>query len=72
LAFGSVELQAQEAAWAFTPERVWVNGEYRLLVNPELEDLAGNTPLRVFDTDLRKADPQPSILDLGFRPRPIQ
>ena len=59
----------REFSWRFTPEAAWKPLEYRLQVNPLLEDLAGNTPLRVFDTDLdQPALPQPE-LEIRFRPR---
>ncbi len=38
--------------WALTPESNWEPGRYRLIAGEYLEDLAGNTPARVFDTDL--------------------
>ena len=34
------------------PKTPWQNGDYQLRVHPRLEDLAGNTPERVFDRDL--------------------
>lgn len=36
----------------FRPAADWTAGEHQLVVDGILEDLAGNTPLRVFDTDL--------------------
>jgi len=59
----------REFGWRFTPDAAWQPMEYQLQVNPLLEDLAGNTPLRVFDTDLdQPALPQPD-LEIRFRPR---
>jgi len=36
----------------FTPEEPWRAGKHQLVVNRELQDLAGNTPNTVFDRDL--------------------
>jgi len=69
LVFGTIKLEKNETDWTFAPRDPWVNGGYRLITNQQLEDLAGNTPLRIFDTDLREADPQRAVLDLGFLPR---
>jgi hypothetical protein len=65
---GKVRLDAHQAVWQFTPTAKWLHDDYRILVADDLEDLAGNTPLRVFDTDLTKAAPRAAVLDLGFRP----
>ncbi len=72
LVTGEITLQAKETSWSFLPAKPWLNGGYRLIVDPDLEDLAGNTPRRVFDTDLRNSELDPAVLDLGFRPRPRQ
>lgn len=69
LVSGTIKLEKHETDWTFAPQKRWLNEGYRLIANQELEDLAGNTPLRLFDTDLREADPQPAVLDLGFLPR---
>ena len=72
LVAGAVRLQANETAWAFIPDNAWLNGGYRLIVDQQLEDLAGNTPQRIFDTDLQEGKTLPAVLELGFRPRPPQ
>ncbi|MEO1995985.1 MAG: hypothetical protein ABGZ17_11990 [Planctomycetaceae bacterium] len=59
----------QESGWQFTPQRPWTLDNYRLTVNPLLEDLAGNTPLRVFDTDLDQPEPSQPRLWIDFQPR---
>jgi len=48
---GSVETLAAETAWQFTPDNAWVAGEYQLLIDAALEDLAGNAVGRAFDVD---------------------
>ena len=60
----------EERSWKFTPESRWRSGEHRLMVDPRLEDLAGNSPVRVFDRDLTRPedDPMPSAtLVVTFR-----
>ncbi|MCY4365556.1 MAG: hypothetical protein OXE17_04955 [Chloroflexi bacterium] len=52
-----------ERSWQFEPEMPWVEGVYRLLVARQLEDLAGNSPLRVFDRDMTEPDDGPSHTD---------
>jgi hypothetical protein len=46
-----------QASWSFIPENAWRDDPYQLLVNPLLEDLAGNTLMSPFDADM---SPQPS------------
>ncbi len=50
---------ASEESWLFTPDSPWGEGRYRLLVEPRLEDVAGNSLLRVFDRDVTKDEPPP-------------
>lgn len=66
---GTVGVSDSETVWQFTPDDVWKPQEYQLLVSPLLEDLAGNTPLRVFDTDLSEPVPDAPDLSVSFRPR---
>jgi len=69
LVAGRIDVGKLEAGWSFVPKAPWANEAYRLAVNPLLEDLAGNTPNRVFDTDLTAAAQSPPVLILPFRPR---
>lgn len=48
-----------EWRWSFTPDAPWQTGEYALVVEPRLEDVAGNSPARVFDRDVTKAKDAP-------------
>ena len=57
---GRGEVGAAESSWTFTPASPWKDGEYRLVVNSKLEDLAGNTAVRVFDRDVTVAGEAPS------------
>jgi len=69
LVAGQINVGELEACWSFVPNAPWANEEYRLVVNPLLEDLAGNTPNRIFDTDLTATAQSPSVLILPFHPR---
>ena len=61
---GSVEVDEGERRWRFRPDRPWSPGRYGLHVHPALEDLAGNTPTRLFDvataSGARSVDPAPA------------
>lgn len=56
---GSGKIGEGECGWSFTPDIPWDAGEYNLAVEPRLEDVAGNTPARVFDRDVTKAEDAP-------------
>ena len=53
---GQPEVGPAERSWTFTPAAPWAEGDYRLAVDPRLEDLAGNSLARVFDRDLERDD----------------
>ena len=55
---GSVD--AGERCWRFRPESAWAEGQHQVVVDPRLEDLAGNSLTRVFDRDLMKAEDAPT------------
>ena len=46
---GKVQSQNYETQWAFTPDSPWAAGEWVLIVDRVLEDLAGNSVGRAFD-----------------------
>ena len=48
---GRTEVGAEEASWRFSPDQPWPDGELAILVNPELEDRAGNSVARPFEVD---------------------
>ena len=48
-----------ERSWRFAPDGAWDVGRYSLIVDPLLEDLAGNSLIRVFDRDLTRAEDAP-------------
>ncbi len=47
---GEVGVSDGDRRWSFTPHAPWRAGRYELRVDPDLEDLAGNTPRRAFET----------------------
>lgn len=49
---GRWEIGAAETQCSFTPDTGWKAGTYKLLIEPRLEDLAGNNLLRPFDRDI--------------------
>jgi hypothetical protein len=65
---GITEIDNGEKTWRFLPKGNWLDREYSLEVNRDLEDVAGNTPLRPFDLDLKTPKQPPQKLRLPFRP----
>jgi hypothetical protein len=59
---GRAVLGAGESQWQFSPQTPWRAGVYRLCIDPMLEDLAGNSLVRVFDRDLEQATDAPRAL----------
>jgi hypothetical protein len=48
---GSVSIAQKETEWRFVPQAPWKPGDYRLVVDTGLEDLAGNHIGQPFDID---------------------
>ena len=48
---GSVGIAQKETEWQFVPQAPWKPGDYRLVVDTGLEDLAGNHIGQPFDID---------------------
>lgn len=67
---GVAELSREETRWTFTPAAEWEPGDYRIVVNPALEDLAGNTFLSLFEesggTPGGEAPPEDEMLSIPF------
>jgi hypothetical protein len=67
---GTVQAGPQDRSWRLVPAAAWAAGTHRLHVDPVLEDLAGNSALRVFDRDLGRPedDPRPgAFITVSFR-----
>ncbi len=48
---GSIEITDAETCWRFKPRQAWTPGEYQLVAQTTLEDLAGNAIGRTFEVD---------------------
>ena len=49
---GAIEISEDETCWRFRPQQPWTPGEYQLVADTRLEDLAGNAIGRAFDVDV--------------------
>jgi hypothetical protein len=50
--YGAVAIARQESEWSFVPQHPWASGDYQLIVDTGLEDLAGNHIGEPFDIDV--------------------
>jgi hypothetical protein len=66
---GSITVDREERRWLFTPREPWAAGDYSLLIDSFLEDLAGNRVGRPFDVDTarQKLKPVPAQVSRRFR-----
>ncbi|MDB5350361.1 MAG: hypothetical protein JWN86_1608 [Planctomycetota bacterium] len=72
---GEVRVEEGSLRWSFLPEHPWTDGEYTIRVEPELEDLAGNSVARPFEVDnLNPVKPQvdPARTTLPFKVQPAR
>ena len=69
---GTPEVGPDERSWRLLPREPWAADVHELVVDPELEDLAGNSLRRVFDRDLTRPEDAPrDVLEpvsVAFRP----
>jgi hypothetical protein len=68
---GTSAIGPNDRSWRLTPRAPWVSGPHQLLVDPVLEDLAGNSVRRVFDRDLTRTEdrsPETPPTSLTFCP----
>jgi hypothetical protein len=69
---GSAEAGPEERWWQLTPSEPWAGGTHHLVVDPILEDVAGNSVNRVFDRDRSRPEDEPrrpGSLRLPFWPK---
>jgi hypothetical protein len=69
---GTPRTGTEEQSWQLVPRRAWAPGSHQLIVDPVLEDLAGNSVSRVFDRDLTRPEDKPRQarpIAVPFRPR---
>jgi hypothetical protein len=63
---GTMTLGSEEKTWRFTPAQPWQQSAYHIDIAPELEDVAGNTPAKAFDHDLKAPKLPPQKLRMEF------
>jgi hypothetical protein len=56
---GVASVGPEERSWHLMPTEAWTAGAHHLVVDPTLEDVAGNSVSRVFDRDLRRGEDDP-------------
>jgi hypothetical protein len=49
---GAIGVEREESEWRFTPGSPWAAGQYKLIIDTSLEDLAGNKIGQPFDIDV--------------------
>lgn len=54
---GEVEVPAGSRLWRFRPAEPWRPGPHAVVVDRDLEDLAGNTLERLFDVEMESSEP---------------
>ena len=65
---GRVEIRSDETVWMLHPHRPWRDRNYIVVVDSRLEDLAGNSPARLFDAAVSDAETSTAPLEILFRP----
>jgi hypothetical protein len=55
---GVFEITAGETGLTFQPTKPWLAGVYQLIIDPTIEDLAGNNLQRLFDEDTTVENPE--------------
>lgn len=68
---GTPQVGHEERSWRLVPREAWAPGSHQLVIDPVLEDLAGNSVSRVFDRDLTRPDDEPRQarpVTVTFRP----
>lgn len=55
---GKTVVGLEEKSWCWIPQQAWKVGTYRLRISTDLEDLAGNNLIRLFDTPIGQTNHQ--------------
>jgi hypothetical protein len=69
---GETSLANDERRWTFTPTDPWPAGRYEIVVQPTVEDLAGNNVGKLFEVDLQQTQegrPELSAVRVGVEVR---
>jgi hypothetical protein len=71
---GTISTGAGERSWSLTPSGPWRRGVHHLIVDPVLEDVAGNSMMRAFDEEQNGGARVPAAppARLRFAPRTLQ
>lgn len=64
---GTVEIGRGERTWRFTPHEPWAGSDLRVVVDPTLEDIAGNNFQGLLDSVVSDAAPAPADTSLPVR-----
>jgi hypothetical protein len=72
---GDAAVSAEGSRWEFEPARAWPAGTFQLVIDTELEDLAGNSIARPFEVDVlgpvtRRTESKTVAVPFVVRPRP--
>lgn len=59
-------LPSNRVLWTFSPEKPWKPGDYEINIDPELEDLAGNSIAKPFEIDVTAPKPVSKATRLTF------
>jgi hypothetical protein len=57
---GRVSVGRGEGYWQFEPQSPWKEGRHHVIIEPRLEDLSGNSLIRVFDRNLMRVEDAPT------------
>ena len=60
---GRIDLGTADAEWLFRPDEPWLNGTYRITVDPTLEDVAGNNLSGSFERPLNNKRSSPIVIE---------
>jgi hypothetical protein len=69
---GRAEAGPEERGWRLIPAAPWAEGTHHLVVDPILEDVAGNSVSRVFDRDRSRPEDEPRRSGSGSLRVPFQ
>ena len=64
---GTIDIPEGEREWVFAPKQDWTSDAWTLAIDPIIEDLAGNSPERLFETDATSKSEKRSEIILPVR-----
>lgn len=69
---GKATLGANETTWRWTPDAAWAVGEYKLVADKRVEDLAGNSIEKPFEVDVFNRIQREVVAEVVRRPFQIE